>query len=208
MPPEGDHRRLGRPAADVDDHVAERLVDRQPGADGRGHGLLDQVGAVGARAPGRLLDGPPLHLGDGGRDADQHPGPVEPGDPGSLQQQPDHPLGDVEVGDGTLAQRPHGHDVARRPADHLPRFVAHGQHVLGPGVEGDDRRLVEDDAPAARVDEGVGGAEIDGQVSSQSRLLPVSGRRSARLRRRWWPGRPGTRDRAAPTPAADIRTGG
>ena len=50
---EGDHRRLGGATADVDDHVAERLVDRQAGADGRGHGLLDEV------RPPRRPAGPP-----------------------------------------------------------------------------------------------------------------------------------------------------
>ena len=83
-----------------------------------------------------------------------------------MQQQPDHPLGDVEVGDGPLAQRPDGHDVAGRAADHLPGVLAHGQDVLGPCVEGDHRRLVEHDALAPRVDEGVGGAEVDGEIPS------------------------------------------
>ena len=42
-----------------------------------------------------------------------HPRSVEAVDPDPLQQQADHPLGDLEVGDGTLAQRPHRDDVAR-----------------------------------------------------------------------------------------------
>ena len=44
--------------------------------------------------------------------------------------------------------------------------MAHGQHVLGAAVERDHRGLVQHDALAARVDEGVGGAEIDGEVAS------------------------------------------
>ena len=47
---ERDHRDLGGAAADVDDHVAERLVDRQRRADRRGHRLLD-AGSV-CDAPG------------------------------------------------------------------------------------------------------------------------------------------------------------
>ena len=35
----------------------------------------------------------------------------------------------------------------------------------------DDGRLVEDDALAARVDERVGGAEVDGEVAGQRELL-------------------------------------
>jgi hypothetical protein len=43
-------------AADVDDHVAGGLGDGQPGADGGGHGLVDEVdlGSLGLR--GRVLD--------------------------------------------------------------------------------------------------------------------------------------------------------
>ena len=120
-------------AADVDDHVAERLVDRQAGADRRGHRLLDELRVGRAGSPGRLGDRAPLDLGDGRRHADHDPRPVEPADAGPLQQQADHALGDVEVGDGALAQRAHGHDVAGRAADHLPRLVAHGQHVARSG---------------------------------------------------------------------------
>ena len=46
---ERDHRDLGGAAADVDDHVAGRLVDRQARADRRGHRLLDDVAPRGRR---------------------------------------------------------------------------------------------------------------------------------------------------------------
>ena len=132
----------------------------------------------GAGPLGRLVDRPPLDRGDGRRHADDDPGPVEPADTHPLQQQPDHALGDLEVGDGALAQRAHGDDVARRAPDHLPGLVAHGQHVLGAAVERDDRRLVQHDALAARVHQGVGGAEVDGEVAGYgcgSPLVPALG---------------------------------
>ena len=50
------------------------------GADGGGHGLLDELRVGGAGAPGRLGDGAPLDLGDGRRHADHDPRPVEPVD--------------------------------------------------------------------------------------------------------------------------------
>src|SRR5438270_343364 len=50
---EGDHCCLGRTTADVDDHVPPRLVDREPGADGRSHRLLDELGLGGAGLSGR-----------------------------------------------------------------------------------------------------------------------------------------------------------
>ena len=88
-------------------------------------------------------------------------------DADALQQQPDHPLGDVEVGDRTAAQRPHGDDVAGRAPDHLPRLAAGRQHLAGLPVEGDHRRLVEHDAAALHVHERVRGAEVDRQVTGQ-----------------------------------------
>ena len=55
---ERDDRDLGGAAADVDDHVAGRLLHGQAGADGRGHGLFDDVGRLaGAGVLGGLLHG-------------------------------------------------------------------------------------------------------------------------------------------------------
>ena len=163
------------PPPDVDHHVAHRLVDVESGPDGRGHGLLDQMGGRRTGPPGRLLHRPALHGGDGRRHADEHPGPVQLGDPGPSEQQPDHPLGDVEVGDGPLPQGSDRHDVPGRPPDHLPRLVPDGQDLVGPGVEGDHRRLVQDDAHTLGVDQGVGRPEIDRQVPSHAVIVgPVA----------------------------------
>ena len=72
---ERDDRDLGGAAADVDDHVAGGLLHGQPGADGGGHGLLDDVGRLaGAGELGGLLHGALLDAGDARRDADDHAG--------------------------------------------------------------------------------------------------------------------------------------
>ena len=97
----------------------------------------------------------------------KHPGPVEPVHARALEQQADHALRDLEVGDRAAAQWPHRDDVARRAADHLPRLLTHREHVLRAAVERDDRRLVQDDAAPARVHEGVRGTEIDREVARQ-----------------------------------------
>ena len=81
--------------------LPDRLVDGQAGADGCGHRLLDELRVGGAGAAGCFGDRSPLDLGDGRRHADDDPRPVEPGDADAVQEQPDHPLGDLEVGDGT-----------------------------------------------------------------------------------------------------------
>ena len=48
-------------------------LDRHAGADGGGHGFLDQVHLARAGAGGRFPDGAPLHLGGAAGHADQHP---------------------------------------------------------------------------------------------------------------------------------------
>ena len=76
----------------------------------------------------------------------------------------EHPLGDLEVGDDAVLQRPHGDDVRGRAADHPLRLGADRQDLLGLAVDGDDRGLVDDDAPALDHHERVGGAEVDAHV--------------------------------------------
>ena len=109
--------------------------------------------------------------------ADEDSRAVEPVDARALEQQTDHALRDVEVGDRTAAQRPHGHDVARCAADHLPGFLAHGEHILRAAVERDDRRLVEDDSLRARVYERVRRTKIDREVARQGVASYSAGRR-------------------------------
>ena len=155
------------PPPDVDHHVADGLVDGEPGADGRGHRLLDQVRSRGAGSVGRLLHRPTLDDGDGRRHADERPrGRLRRDTP---QRWSSNRIIRSVMSKSVIApcrKRPDGHDVARGAADHLPGVLAHGEDLVGPGVEGDHRGLVEDDALAPRVDEGVGGAEVDGEIPS------------------------------------------
>ena len=83
---------------------------------------------------------------------------------GPLDEVGEHPLGGVEVGDDAVAQRLDRRHVAGRAAQHFLGLRAHGLDALLRGVEGDDRRLVEDDAAAGGEDAGVGRAEIDGEI--------------------------------------------
>jgi hypothetical protein len=100
---ERDDRDLGGASADVDDHVPHRLVDREPGADRGRHRLLDEERLRGARAARRLEHGTLLDVGDRRRHADQHACAVETVDAGALEEQADHALRDLEVGDRATA---------------------------------------------------------------------------------------------------------
>src|SRR5436305_4693846 len=166
-----DHAHLGRAAADVHDHRPGRLRDRQVGTDGRGHRLFDQVHLAGAGADRALADGAPLDLGRAARDTDDDArrGREELVVVHLLDELLEHLLGDGEVGYDAVLHRPDGDDVPGGFAEHLLRFFADrldGFLAARAGFlpDRDDRRLIEDDALPAHINERVGGAEVDGQV--------------------------------------------
>ena len=76
----------------------------------------------------------------------------------------EHLLGDLEVGDDAVLHGTDGHDVAGGAAQHLLGVLAHRLDLSRDLVDGHDGRLGDDDALALRVDEGVGGTEVDGEV--------------------------------------------
>src|ERR1700674_5944715 len=80
---------------------------------------------------------------------------------GTSDEVPDHLLGVFEVSDHAVPKRTHRHDVGRGPAQHAAGFGADAEHLTRAFAHRDHRRLVEDDAAAADVDERVGGPEVD-----------------------------------------------
>ena len=79
----------------------------QPGADRGGHRLLDDVDPAGAGLVAGLLDRPLLDGGDAARHADDHPrlGEVAAA-VHLLDEEPQHLLGRLEVGDHAVLERP------------------------------------------------------------------------------------------------------
>ena len=154
------------PAADVHDHVPGRLRNGKAGSDRRRHRLLDEVGLARAGGERRLLDRALLHPGHARRDADDDARMREAVLVHLLDEVPKHLLGDVEVGDDAVFERPDRGDSPWRAPEHPLRLDADRVHLPGPLVDGDDRRLREHDAAPADVDEGVRGAEVDGHVAA------------------------------------------
>ena len=95
------------------------------------------------------------------RNTNDDPGFVETGYTDAFQQDADHLLRHLKVGDRTFSQGPHGHDVARRSTDHVPRLATHGQHILGAAIDRDNRWLVENDPLVTGINQRVGRAQID-----------------------------------------------
>ena len=165
-----DHGDLGGAAADVDDHVAGGLGDRQAGADGRGHGLFDDEGVLaGPRELCGLLHGPLLDAGDARRDADHHAGLGPSPLMHALDEVAQHLLGDLEVGDHAVLQRPDGHDVGGRAPDHALGLEPDRERTTVLEIDGDDGRLVQDNAPAPDIDESVRRAQVDCHVPAEQR---------------------------------------
>ena len=172
---------VGRAAADIDDHVPGCLGHRQPGADRSGHRLVDEMDFSRLGPVGAVLDGAPLHRRDLGRHADDDPR-ADPRPQAAMRffhEVGQHLLGGVEVGDHAAADRPHRPDVRRRASDHVAGAQADGFDRPGRGVQRHDRRLVDDDAAAAREDAGVGGTKINCQIAAEAGhthgALPYSG---------------------------------
>ena len=165
-PAERDHRHLAGPAADVEDHAPGRLGDREPGADRSRHRLLDQVGLPGSRRQAGLLDRALLDPGDAGGDADDDPRMREAVLVHPLDEVAQHLLGDVEVGDHAVLERPDRLDRPRGPAEHPLRVDADRVDLTGRRVDRDHRRLREHDAAASDIDERVRGPEVDRHVAA------------------------------------------
>ncbi len=171
---QGDHADFRRAAADIHDHGARGLGDRQAGADAGGHGFLDEIDGGGARGLGRILDGAALHLGGaaGHADDDARARREQRARVHHLDELLDHLLGDHEVGDHAILHGPDGLDVAGHLAEHglglaadrLDDFLAVGAAFV---ADGDDGGLVEHDALVTGEDQRVGCAKINGKVGGE-----------------------------------------
>ena len=167
---ERDDGDVGGAAADVHDHVAGGFRDRQPGANRRRHGFLDQVHLAGFRAIGAVLHRAPLDLRDLGRDADDDARADEAlAAMGLLDEVAEHLLGRFEVGDHAVAHGADGRDAAGGPTEHLFRVVADSLDLVVDVVDRHDGRFVEHDAGATCEHARVRGAQVNRQVVRKER---------------------------------------
>src|SRR5690606_13340069 len=149
-----DHRDLGRSAADIEHHRAARLVDRHAGPHRRRHRLFDEIDLPRTGTFGGFADRPTLDLRRAVRDTYKYTRARSEvaRTVRLLDKVLEHLLGDVEVGDDAVLQRPDRGDVPRRAPEHILRFGADGlEHLTASPrlfTNRDDGRLVQYD-PAA-----------------------------------------------------------
>ena len=115
--PERDDRDIGRASADIHDHVAGRLRDRQPRSDGCRNGLFDEIDLARPCQISRIFHGALFYLRNPRRhpdnDARSHErAPVV----GFRDEIPQHLFGHLEVRDDSLFHRPDRHNMARSAA--------------------------------------------------------------------------------------------
>ena len=75
----------------------------------------------------------------------------------------------LEVGDDAVLHRPDRDDVPGRAPEHLLGFATDGLDLPGLLVHRDDGGLADDDPAPLRVDQGVGGPEVDREVVREDR---------------------------------------
>ena len=177
---EADDRDVRRAASDVDHHARSGVVDRQVGADSGCHRLLDDIDPPCARPRRGILERTPFDARHLTRHADDHPRTDQPRGPDLVDEVAQHPLSHVGIGDDPVLQRADRVDVSGRAAEHLSGRSTRGNQAAGAGLDGDDGRLIEHDPVAAFVDQGVGGAQVNGEVSPENRPSAHTGDRTCR----------------------------
>jgi hypothetical protein len=161
-----DHRDLGGSAADVDDHVAGRCLDREAHTDGRSHGLVDHVDTLRAGGHRGGAHGAALELGDARGNADDHPRlDAENAFGGDLlEEMTEHHFRHVHVGDHAVFERTDRLDPLGRAAEHALGLEPDAHDATAALLDGHHGGLVEDDPLALHVHERVCRPEIDGDV--------------------------------------------
>src|SRR3546814_682030 len=178
---ERDHRDFRGATADVDDHRAARLADRDAGAERGGDRFFDHPDLARTGVFDRLADRAAFDLGRAVWHAD-HDARHRTGHAAFLHLADEvlqHLLGDGVVGNDAVTQRAHRADVGRCATEHLLGFDADRLDLLGATrihADRDHRRFIQDDAFVANVDEGIGRAQIDGQVIDKQTAYGVEHR--------------------------------
>ena len=130
-----------------------------------GHGFLDEMHLARSGVGGRLLDGALLDLRDARGHGDDHARADHLATVVHLRDEvPQHRLGDLEVRDDAVLERPDSDDVGRGAPEHALGLVADGQDHVGAALDGDDGGFAQHDAVVAHINEGVGGTEVDTDV--------------------------------------------
>ena len=175
---QGKQRDFGGAAADVHHHAAAGLQHWKVGADGGRHRFFDEMGFARACVQRRLDDGAFLDLGDPARYAHHHARPGH-GHPALLMrflnQIIQHASGDFVLADDAVAQRTNDHDVFRVLAPHFFGARPDFNRRSGLAVDGDEGRLIDDNAFATHIHQGIRGTQVNANVERKQPEEEIQG---------------------------------
>ena len=102
-----------------------------------------------------------LYHGDTGGNANHDPGTEnDPPTDDSLNEIPEHLLGNIIIGNYAVSQGANSLDIARRTANHPLCFLAHSEDFLCITIYGDDRRLPKDYTFTANINQYIRSTQI------------------------------------------------
>lgn len=111
---QGQHSYIGRTAADVDDHIADRVIDGQIHAESRSSRRFDEEGFLGAGLIDGFHDGPFFDIRRRRRYADHDAQALDAAD-ALAEDIAQHRPGYTVIGDDAVDQRPMELHRFRRP---------------------------------------------------------------------------------------------
>ena len=114
---------------------------------------------------GSLLYGTLLHHRHTRRDADHDARAEDDAAPDHLfDEEAQHALRNVIVGDDTVAQRPDRNDVSGRTPDHLPRLLTDREHLIRIAVHRDYSGFPENNPLPLDIDEHIRRTKVDSYI--------------------------------------------
>ena len=162
---ERQHRNVGLACTHVHHHRRDDVGDREPGGEGTGDRVLDEVDSPRPGVPERAGEGAALDAGRTGRDAREHGRPAEARAGNPAHDALQHPLGQLEVDELAVTDRADELDETGRGADEREGAAAELEQPPGAEVDGGDGRLLKDEALLLAEHPGRRGAEVDGEIA-------------------------------------------
>ena len=162
-----DQTNLGGAAADIHDHIADRLHHRQARPDSRRHRFFNQVGFLGTGIQRRLTDRSLLHRGNTGGHTNNNSRPRE--NRAIFNRLVDkilqHTLCDVKIGNHAVLNRANSHDVAGSTAQHFLGLITHRQDFTAVLFHRHHRRLGHNGILALNRYQSVGCAQVNTNIN-------------------------------------------
>ena len=159
---ERNDRDFRRPAADINDHIPLRGMDRNSRSDRRQDRLLHDVGCLGTSLESSIHHGTPFRRCHSGRNGEHDFRPKQTKTARHLVDEvTEHRFGHPIIRDRAITKRLRGDDSIRRPTEHFLGLVPDGQYLVLRERNGHHRWLVDNNPLPRHEYQGIGRPKID-----------------------------------------------